>query len=79
MRTFINLKRRPVSKTLVLARSMQIFGTAKSTAQKKKVAIRMIYVWLPKPRNFGQGTVINAGRFRSSLNMVSLGLTYHFQ
>ncbi len=29
--------------------------------------------------NFGEGTVINAGRYRSRFNVLSLGLTYHFQ
>lgn len=29
--------------------------------------------------NFGEGTIINAGKFTSSMHLVSLGLTYHFQ
>lgn len=29
--------------------------------------------------NFGEGTVVNAGRFRSRFNVLSIGLTYHFQ
>ncbi len=31
------------------------------------------------PSNFGQGTVVNTGRYTSNFDIVSLGLTYHFQ
>jgi hypothetical protein len=29
--------------------------------------------------NFGQGTIINAGRYSSNFDVLSLGLTYHFR